>query len=64
MLVKSQYVIGVMHSLGISRLESRRGLAITADYVRTFFDVYLKDASADSLNQPAQRYPEVQVGAP
>ena len=25
MLVKSQYVIGVMHSLGISRLESRRG---------------------------------------
>jgi len=64
MLVKSQYVIGVMHSLGISRLESRRGLAITADYVHTFFDVYLKDAPADSLNKPAQRYPEVQVGAP
>ena len=64
MLVKSQYVIGVMHSLGVSRLESRRGLAITADYVHMFFDVYLKDAPADSLNQPAQRYPEVQVGAP
>ncbi len=64
MLVKSQYVIGVMHMLGISRLESRRGLAITADYVHTFFDVYLKDAPADSLNQLAQRYPEVQVGAP
>jgi dienelactone hydrolase len=64
MLVKSQYVIGAMHSLGISRLESRRGLAITADYVHTFFDVYLKDAPADSLNQPAQHYPEVQVGSP
>jgi dienelactone hydrolase len=64
MLVKSQYVIGVMHTLGISRLESRRGLAITTDYVHTFFDVYLKDAPADSLNKPAQRYPEVQVGAP
>jgi predicted dienelactone hydrolase len=64
MLVKSQYVIGVMHSLGISRLESRRGLAITADYVHTFFDVYLKDAPADSLNKPAQLYPEVQVSAP
>ena len=64
MLVKSQYVIGVMHSLGISRLESRRGLAITTDYVHTFFDMYLKDAPADSLNKPAQRYSEVQVGAP
>jgi predicted dienelactone hydrolase len=62
MLVKSQYVIGAMHSLGISRLESRRGLAITADYVHTFFDVYLKDAPADSLNAPAQRYSEVHVG--
>jgi predicted dienelactone hydrolase len=64
MLVKSQYLIGVIHALGISRLESRRGLAITADFVHTFFDVYLKDTPADSLNQPAQRYPEVQVGAP
>jgi predicted dienelactone hydrolase len=64
MLVKSQYVIGAMHMLGISRLESRRGLAITADYVHSFFDVYLKDVPADSLNQLAQRYPEVQVGAP
>jgi len=64
MLVKSQYVIGVMRALGVSRLESRRGLAITTDYVHSFFDVYLKDAPADSLNKPAQRYPEVQVGAP
>src|ERR1700675_4177510 len=64
MLVKSQYVIGLMHLLGVSRLESRRGLAIPADYVHTFFDVYLKDAPADWLNKPAQRYSEVHVGAP
>ncbi len=64
MLVKSQYVIGAMHTLGVSRLESRRGLAITVDYVHTFFDVYLKNAPADVLNQPAQRYPEAEVGAP
>jgi predicted dienelactone hydrolase len=64
MLVKSQFVIGVMHALGISRLESRRGLAITADYVHTFFDVYLKNAPVDSLNKTAQRYTEIQIGAP
>jgi predicted dienelactone hydrolase len=64
MLVKSHYVIGLLHLLRVSGLEGRRGLAITADCVHTFFDVYLKDAAADSLNKPAQLYPEVQVGAP
>jgi predicted dienelactone hydrolase len=64
MLVKSQYVIGLMRLLGVSRLEGRRGLAITSEYVHAFFDVYLKDAPADLLNKPSQLYPEVQVGAP
>jgi predicted dienelactone hydrolase len=64
MLVKSHYVIGLLHELGVSGLEGRRGLAITTDYVHTFFDVYLKDAPADLLNKPAQLYPEVQVVAP
>jgi predicted dienelactone hydrolase len=61
MLVKSQYVIGLMHLVGISKLDARRGLAITADYVHSFFDAYLKDAPADLLNKPSQLYPEVQV---
>jgi predicted dienelactone hydrolase len=61
MLVKSQYVVGLLHVLGISRLDGRRGLAITTEYVRTFFDVYLKGAPATSLERPAQPYPEVQV---
>jgi len=64
MLVKSRYVIGMMHLLGVGALEGRRGLAITAEHVRAFFDVYLKDAPAVSLKKASQLYPEVQVIAP
>jgi predicted dienelactone hydrolase len=64
MLVKSHYVIGLLHLLGVSGLESRRGLAITTEYVHTFFDVYLKGVQSDLLNKPSQFYPEVQVVAP
>jgi len=64
MLVKSQYVIGLMHLVGISKLDAHRGLAITADYVYSFFDAYLKDAPADLLNKSSQLYPEVQVDTP
>jgi predicted dienelactone hydrolase len=60
MLLKSHYVIGLLRIFGFGRLDGRRGLAITADYVHTFFDVYLKDAPAALLNKPSQLYPEVQ----
>jgi predicted dienelactone hydrolase len=58
MLLKSHYVIGMMRKLGFGSLEGRRGLAITTDYVHTFFDVYLKGAPVSQLT--TQRYPEVQ----
>jgi len=45
---------------GFGGLDGRHGLAITADYVYTFFDVYLKDAPAALLDKPSQFYPEVQ----
>jgi hypothetical protein len=61
MLLKSHYVTGLMRMLGVGRLDGRRGLVITTDYVHTFFDVYLKGAPAVSLDKPAQLYPEVQV---
>jgi predicted dienelactone hydrolase len=61
MLVKSHYVIGLLRLLGVSGLEGRRGLAITAAYVHTFFEVHLKDAPAEALDKLAQLYPEVQV---
>jgi predicted dienelactone hydrolase len=60
MLLKSQYVIGLLRILGFGGLEGRRGLAITAEYVHTFFDVYLKDAPAALLHKTSQLYPEVQ----
>jgi dienelactone hydrolase len=61
MLVKSRYVIGMMRALGVGGLDGRRGLAIAAEYVHTFFDVHLKDAPAVSLEKASQLYPEVQV---
>jgi hypothetical protein len=50
--------------LGFGNLAPRRGLAITAEYVHTFFDVYLKDAPASLLNKPSERYPEAQSSLP
>jgi hypothetical protein len=60
MLLKSHIVIELLRIFGLGSLDGRRGLAITAEYVHTFFDVYLKDAPADLLNKPSQLYPEVQ----
>jgi pimeloyl-ACP methyl ester carboxylesterase len=60
MLLKSQYVVGLLRMFGFGRLDGRRGLAITAEYVHSFFDVYLKDAPAALLHKPSQLYPEVQ----
>jgi len=60
-LLKSHYVIRLMRMLGFGSLDGRRGLTITAEYVHTFFDVYLNEAPAASLDKPAELYPEVQV---
>jgi pimeloyl-ACP methyl ester carboxylesterase len=63
-LLKSHYVVGLARLLGFGRLEGRRGLAITAEYVHTFFDVYLKGAPVDRLTSLSRRYPEVDVEQP
>jgi len=60
MLLKSHYVIAMLRRFGFGSLEGRRGLAITTEYVHTFFDVYLKGAPANLLE--SQKYPEVQFG--
>jgi dienelactone hydrolase len=62
MLLKSHYVIGLLRLFGFGSLEARRGLAITTEYVHTFFEVHLKDAPAALLSKPSQLYPEVQLG--
>jgi len=64
MLQKSQLLIGLLRTLRFGRLEGRRGLAITTDYVHTFFDVRLKDAPASSLDKLSQSYPEIEFGIP
>jgi hypothetical protein len=54
--------IRVLRLAGLPGLESRRGLAIAAAYVRTFFDVQLKGAPPGSVAGLAARYPEVHNG--
>ena len=43
-MLKSPLVMRVMRTLGIVRLDGRRQVAVTAHYIRTFFDVYLQGA--------------------
>ena len=63
-LLNSQVAIHLLqHARRFGGLEGRRGLAISADYVHTFFDVHLKHAPAASLTGLVTKYPEVQVEA-
>lgn len=64
-LLNSHIATRILSSIiGFGRLDGRRGLAISADYVQTFFDVYLNGAPASSLADMAKKYSEVQVGSP
>jgi pimeloyl-ACP methyl ester carboxylesterase len=57
-LVKSQYLMGLLQHLQKGSLERRRGLRIVTDYVHTFFDVHLKGGSAEALEGLRREYPE------
>jgi hypothetical protein len=57
-LLKSHYVVALLQ-LFQGGPEGRRGLAITAAYVHSFFDVYLKGAPVSLLDNLRQTYPEV-----
>jgi dienelactone hydrolase len=59
-LLKSQYFVRALQRLKKGGLDGPRGLQITRDYVRTFFDVYLRGAPASLLDNMRQAYPEVQ----
>jgi hypothetical protein len=61
-LLNSQIAVHLLQRVrGFGGLDGRRGLAISADYVHTFFDVYLNGAPAASLTSLVTKYPEVQV---
>ena len=62
MLLKSQLLLGTMRRLHvIGGLSGARGLAITTDYVTSFFDVYLKDHPRTVLDALPARYSEVRL---
>jgi predicted dienelactone hydrolase len=41
-LLKSHVVIGILRAIGLLHIDGRRQLAMTNEYVRTFFDAHLK----------------------
>jgi predicted dienelactone hydrolase len=58
-MLKSPLVMRVLRTVGVVRLDGRRQVALTAHYVSTFFDVYLKGAPASELmSQPEN--PEIE----
>lgn len=64
MLLKSQIVIGVLRLARFGPLGGRRGLALTARYVHTFFDVYLEGAPPALLTKISREYGEIEVQQP
>jgi hypothetical protein len=61
-LLKSRLIVfALMAVRTFGHLEPHRGLAITTDYVHTFFDVYVNGAPPSQLAKLAAKYPEVQA---
>lgn len=58
-LLKSTYLVKLA-GLFQGGLDARRGLALTAAYVHTFFDVYLKNAPPSLLDRLRENEPAVQ----
>jgi predicted dienelactone hydrolase len=58
-MLKIPFVMGVMRTLGMVRLDGRRQVAVTAHCISTFFDVYLKGAPASELRSQPE-YPEIE----
>ena len=64
-LLKSKYGMRIFSPLGgIGNLDGRRGLAVSAAYLHTLFDVYLKNAPARQLADLSAQFPEVQPDTP
>lgn len=58
-LLNSHAAVALLRLTGLGSLDALRGLAISDDYVRTFFDVTLNGAAASALKQLPERHPEV-----
>jgi predicted dienelactone hydrolase len=58
-MLKGPLLMRLLRTLGVLHLDGRRQVAITAHYISTFFDVYLKGAPASKLKSQPE-YPEVE----
>src|SRR6202047_2216304 len=58
-MLKSPLMLRVLRTVGVVRLDGRRQVALTAHYISTFFDVYLKGAPASELMSRPE-YPEIE----
>ena len=58
-MLRSPLVICALRTLRIVRLDGRRQVSLTAHYISTFFDVYLKGAPTAELKSQAE-YPEIE----
>jgi dienelactone hydrolase len=58
-MLKSPFVMCLLRTVGVVRLGGRRQVALSAHYISTFFDVYLKGASASELKSRPE-YPEIE----
>jgi dienelactone hydrolase len=58
-MLKSPLMMRVLRAVGVVRLDGRRQVALTAHYISTFFDVYLKGAPESELKSRPE-YPEVE----
>jgi pimeloyl-ACP methyl ester carboxylesterase len=58
-LLNSQAAVTLLRFTGFGSLNGRRGLAISDDLVRMFFDVTLNGAPASTLSRLSDRYAEV-----
>ena len=58
-LLNSHAALALLRLTGFGGLDARRGLAISADFVRTFFDVALNGASPAALTDLSERYTDL-----
>ena len=58
-MLKSPLMMRVLRTVGVVRLDGRRQVALTAHYISTFFDVYLKGAPTPQLKSQPE-YPEIE----
>lgn len=61
LLIKNQQLLWLLRMLGITHIDPRQQLAVTAYSIHAFFDIYLKAAAVSTLHSLSVAYPEIQM---